>query len=90
MIRRAEERADTSPGHGLIEPTSRIAGISLAMIVNGRSGFKRKMELHALETEAVRTIFKLAKVGDAGEPWGIERLAAEMNRRARRSSAARI
>jgi site-specific DNA recombinase len=49
--------------------------------VKGRSGFKRKLEPNANEAEAVRTIFKLAIAGDAGEPWGIKRIATEMNRR---------
>ncbi len=49
--------------------------------VKGRAGFKRKLEPNANEAEAVRTIFKLAIAGDAGEPWGIKRIATEMNRR---------
>ena len=49
--------------------------------VKGRAGFKRRLEPNAIEAEAVRTIFKLAIAGDAGEPWGIKRIATEMNRR---------
>lgn len=49
--------------------------------VKGRAGFKRRLEPNAIEAEAVRTIFKLAIAGDGGEPWGIKRIAAELNRR---------
>lgn len=49
--------------------------------VKGRAGFKRRLEPNANEAEVVRTIFKLAIAGDAGEPWGIKKIAAELNRR---------
>lgn len=49
--------------------------------VKGRGGLKRRLEPHAEEAEAVRTLFKLAISGDAGEPWGIKKIATEMNRR---------
>lgn len=49
--------------------------------VKGRSGFKRRLEPNANEAEVVRTIFKLAIFGDAGEPWGIKKIATELNRR---------
>jgi site-specific DNA recombinase len=49
--------------------------------VKGRSGMKRKLEPHAIEAEIVRTIFRMAIAGDGGEPYGIKRIATELNRR---------
>lgn len=48
--------------------------------VKGRSGFKRRLEPNLEEADAVRRIFKLAIEGDAGEPWGIKKIADHMNK----------
>lgn len=49
--------------------------------VKGRNGLKRKLEPNAEEAEAVRMVFRLAINGDSGEPFGVKRIATEMNRR---------
>jgi hypothetical protein len=52
--------------------------------IKGRAGFKRKLEPNADEAEVVRTIFRLAISGDSREPWGIKKIATELNRRGER------
>ncbi len=49
--------------------------------VKGRNGFKRKLEPNADEAEVVRTIFGFATGENGSEPWGIKRIATELNRR---------
>lgn len=49
--------------------------------VRGRNGFKRKLEPNADEADVVRSIFQMAIEGDSGTPWGIKRIATELNRR---------
>ncbi len=49
--------------------------------IRGRSGLKRRLEPHADEAEIVRLIFKWANQGDCGTPWGVKKIATNLNER---------